>query len=153
MNIILQNPEIPHNTGNIIRLCQNTHSKLHLIKPLGFNLQNKNLKRAHLDYLEPDSIKIHNSFEYFLESYKPKRLIAVDTSGISIYSSFEFSRNDSLIFGCESKGLPKRVFNHKSITHSVRIPMNSSSRSINLSNSVSIVLYEALKQLNFPRMK
>ena len=130
LNLVLYNPEIPQNTGNIIRLCHNTGSTLHLIKPLGFNFQDNKLRRAHMDYNEGNKPIIHDSFEHFVESEKPKKLYAVDTFG-------------------ESSGLPKGVFFDKSITERIKIPMMEDSRSINLSNSVSIVLYESLRQINF----
>ena len=149
LNLVLYNPEIPQNTGNIIRLCHNTGSTLHLIKPLGFNFQDNKLKRAHMDYNEGNKPIIHDSFEHFVESEKPKKLYAVDTFGEQNYSDIEYSGNEYFIFGSESSGLPKDVFFDKSITKRIKIPMMEDSRSINLSNSVSIVLYESLRQINF----
>ena len=149
LNLVLYNPEIPQNTGNIIRLCHNTGSTLHLIKPLGFNFQDNKLRRAHMDYNEGNKPIIHNSFEHFIESEKPNKLYAVDTFGEQNYSDIQYIGNEYFIFGSESSGLPKDVFFDKSITKRIKIPMMEDSRSINLSNSVSIVLYESLRQINF----
>ena len=151
LNLVLYNPEIPQNTGNIIRLCHNTGSTLHLIKPLGFNFQDNKLRRAHMDYNEGNKPIIHDSFEHFIESEKPNKLYAVDTFGEQNYSDIQYIGNEYFIFGSESSGLPKDVFYDKSITKRIKIPMMEDSRSINLSNSVSIVLYESLRQINFKK--
>tara|TARA_B100000945_G_scaffold290638_1_gene264522 strand:- start:100 stop:573 length:474 start_codon:yes stop_codon:yes gene_type:complete len=149
LNLVLHNPEIPSNTGNIIRLCHNTGSSLHLIKPLGFNFQDKNLRRAQLDYLDDVDIKIHNSFEHFVEFEKPKSLIIVDTIGEKIHTDVEYIENEYFIFGSEGIGLPEKIIKNKIVRESVRIPMKKQSRSINLSNSVSILAYEYLRQKKF----
>ena len=149
LNLVLHNPEIPSNTGNIIRLCHNTGSSLHLIKPLGFNFQDKNLRRAQLDYLEDVDIKIHNSFDHFIESENPKSLIIVDTFGKKIHTDVEYTENEYFIFGSEGIGLPEKIIKNKIVRESVRIPMKKQSRSINLSNSVSIMTYEYLRQKKF----
>ena len=149
LNLVLHNPEIPSNTGNIIRLCHNTGSFLHLIKPLGFNFQDKNLRRAQLDYLEDVDIKIHNSFDHFIESENPKSLIIVDTFGKKIHTDVEYTENEYFIFGSEGIGLPEKIIKNKIVRESVRIPMKKQSRSINLSNSVSIMTYEYLRQKKF----
>ena len=149
LNLVLYNPEIPQNTGNIIRLCHNTGANLHLIKPLGFNFQDNKLRRAHMDYDEGNKPIIHDSFEHFIESETPRKLYAVDTFGEQNYSDIKYDGSEYFIFGSESSGLPKNVFFHKSITNRIKIPMKEDSRSINLSNSVSIVLYESLRQINF----
>lgn len=151
LNLVLYNPEIPQNTGNIIRLCHNTGSTLHLIKPLGFNFQDNKLRRAHMDYNEGNKPIIHDSFEHFIESEKPNKLYAVDTFGEQNYSDIQYIGNEYFIFGSESSGLPKDVFYDKSITKRIKIPMMEDSRSINLSNSASIVLYESLRQINFKK--
>ena len=153
LNLVLHNPEIPSNTGNIIRLCHNTGSSLHLIKPLGFNFQDKNLRRAQLDYLEDVDIKIHNSFDHFIESENPKSLIIVDTFGEKIHTDVEYIENEYFIFGCEGIGLPEKIIKNKIVRESVRIPMKKQSRSINLSNSVSIMAYEYLRQKKFNNLK
>ena len=149
LNLVLYNPEIPQNTGNIIRLCHNTGTRLHLIKPLGFNFQDNKLKRAHMDYDKGNKPIIHNSFNHFVESEKPKKLYAVDTHGQDNYSDINYEGSEYFIFGSESSGLPKDVFFDKSISNRIKIPMKKDSRSINLSNSVAIVLYESLRQINF----
>ena len=149
LNLVLHNPEIPSNTGNIIRLCHNTGSSLHLIKPFGFNFQDKNLRRAQLDYLEDVDIKIHNSFDHFIESENPKSLIIVDTFGKKIHTDVEYTENEYFIFGSEGIGLPEKIIKNKIVRESVRIPMKNQSRSINLSNSVSIMTYEYLRQKKF----
>ena len=149
LNLVLHNPEIPSNTGNIIRLCHNTGSFLHLIKPLGFNFQDKNLRRAQLDYLEDVDIKIHNSFDHFIESENPKSLIIVDTFGEKIHTDVKYIENEYFIFGSEGIGLPEKIIKNKIVRESVRIPMKKQSRSINLSNSVSIMTYEYLRQKKF----
>ena len=149
LNLVLHNPEIPSNTGNIIRLCHNTGSSLHLIRPLGFNFQDKNLRRAQLDYLEDVDIKIHNSFDHFIESENPKSLIIVDTFGKKIHTDVEYTENEYFIFGSEGIGLPEKIIKNKIVRESVRIPMKKQSRSINLSNSVSIMAYEYLRQKKF----
>ena len=151
LNLVLYNPEIPQNTGNIIRLCHNTGSTLHLIKPLGFNFQDNKLRRAQMDYNEGNKPIIHDSFEHFIESEKPNKLYAVDTFGEQNYSDIQYIGNEYFIFGSESSGLPKDVFYDKSITKRIKIPMMEDSRSINLSNSASIVLYESLRQINFKK--
>ena len=153
MNLVLHNPEIPSNTGNIIRLCHNTGSSLHLIKPLGFNFQDKNLRRAQLDYLEDVDIKIHNSFDHFIESENPKSLIIVDTFGEKIHTDVKYTENEYFIFGSEGIGLPEKIIKNKIVRESVRIPMKKQSRSINLSNSVSIMAYEYLRQKKFNNLK
>lgn len=149
LNLVLHNPEIPSNTGNIIRLCHNTGSSLHLIKPLGFNFQDKNLRRAQLDYLDEVDIKVHDSFEHFIEFEKPKSLIIVDTFGGKNHTDVEYVENEYFIFGSEGIGLPENVIKNKIVRESVRIPMKKHSRSINLSNSVSIMAYEYLRQKKF----
>ena len=149
LNLVLHNPEIPSNTGNIIRLCHNTGSSLHLIRPLGFNFQDKNLRRAQLDYLEDVDIKIHNSFDHFIESENPKSLIIVDTFGEKIHTDVKYTENEYFIFGSEGIGLPEKIIKNKIVRESVRIPMKKQSRSINLSNSVSIMTYEYLRQKKF----
>ncbi len=153
MNLVLHNPEIPQNTGNIIRLCQNTGSDLHLIKPLGFNFQDKNLKRASMDYLDNDALIIHNSFEHFIETESPKRLFAIDTFGDQYYSDQQYYDDDYFLFGSEGSGLPKRIYEHKSITSRIKIPMVKESRSLNLSNAAAVILYEGLRQTGFQNLK
>tara|TARA_B100000941_G_scaffold286313_1_gene259652 strand:+ start:9602 stop:10075 length:474 start_codon:yes stop_codon:yes gene_type:complete len=149
LNLVLHNPEIPSNAGNIIRLCHNTGASLHLIKPLGFNFQDKNLRRAQLDYINEVKIKIHNSFDHFIDSENPKSIIVVDTIGEKNHTEVNYLEKEYFIFGSEADGLPHSIIKNKFIRESVRIPMNKASRSINLSNSVSIIAYEYLRQKKF----
>ncbi len=148
-NVILYNPEIPSNTGNILRLCANSGAKLHLIKPLGFNLDNKNLKRAGMDYDEVSNINLYNDIDHCLEKNKINKVFAL--TKFANENAFEkvFAPNDAFIFGNETSGLPNNILEKISETNKIRIPMLEKSRSLNLSNSVSIIIYEAWKQNNF----
>lgn len=145
-HIVLFEPEIPPNTGNIIRLCANTGAKLHLIKPLGFAFDDARLKRAGLDYHEFAAVKIYNNFPEFLKSGDFNNLFAFSTKGRTSYFSAKFQPNDALLFGPETRGLPKDVLAKFSPTNILRIPMLENSRSLNLSNSVAVALYEAIRQ-------
>ena len=151
LNIVLYQPEIPQNTGNIARTCVLTDSKLHLIKPLGFDLDEKHLRRAGLDYWKDLKLEVHESYEEFMAKYGNKRIFLATTHGGNIYSDEKFQKGDFIMFGRESSGVPNEVHNaHMGI----RIPMiQTSTRSLNLSNTVAIVAYEALKQIGFPNMK
>jgi tRNA (cytidine/uridine-2'-O-)-methyltransferase len=149
LHIVLFQPEIPPNTGNIIRLCANTDCQLHLIEPLGFTLDEKNLKRAGLDYHEFASVKTHRNFSAFQESITFHQLWALSTKGHKKYSEAIFEDNDAIIFGPETRGLPPEILDHQLKENILRIPMKTNSRSLNLSNSVAIVVYEALRQLQF----
>lgn len=153
LNIVLFEPEIPPNCGNIIRLAANTNCNLHLIEPLGFDISTKSLRRAGLDYHEHTNIAIHKNFQDFLDTTEPKRLFACSTKGKTSYSSVEYQQRDFLLFGPETRGLPQEIILHEKISDIIRIPMHKSSRSLNLANSVSIILYEALRQLEFPKMQ
>ena len=141
-NIVLYQPEIPPNTGNIIRLCANTGAMLHLIHPLGFVLSKKTLKRAALDYLDLATIKEHKNIGECLGSIKNTRVFALSTKGTTPYT------NDTLLFGSETSGLPREVLNKDYCSGVLRVPMAEESRSINLSNTVAIVLYEGIRQLD-----
>lgn len=149
LDIVLYEPEIPPNTGNIIRLCANTGFRLHLIEPLGFQLDDKRLRRAGLDYSEFQDLRIHQDWPAYLDSVKPKNIYALSTKGTINYSSINYQPNDTLLFGPETRGLPEHI--RMSIgTHNVlRLPMQASSRSLNLSNAVAIVTYEAWKHIGF----
>lgn len=147
-NIVLFEPEIPSNTGNIIRLCANAGTQLHLIKPLGFELDDKKLRRAGLDYHEWVAVKLHESLPAFLADIGPKRLFALSTKGQTNYSSVSFQVGDTFLFGAETRGLPAENL-HQLGKHSLYLPMQADSRSLNLSNTVAIVLYEAWRQVNF----
>jgi len=149
LNIILYQPEIPPNTGNIIRLCANTNSTLHLIHPLGFTLDEKQLRRAGLDYREFTNIKEYKSFDDFSNNTTINKLWAASTKGKSVYTDAKFSKNDGILFGPETRGLPNELLNKFSENEILKIPMAPSSRSLNLSNTVAIILYEALRQLSW----
>ncbi len=149
LHIVLHEPEIPANTGNIIRLCANTGASLHLIEPLGFELEDKKLRRAGLDYHEWAKVQRYKSLEDFIETRKPQRLFALSTRGSSVYSDISFQDGDYLLFGPETRGLPAEVLDSMSKDRKLYLPMQENSRSLNLSNTVAIVLYEAWKQLGF----
>jgi len=150
INIVLNNPEIPPNTGNIIRLCANTGSTLHLIKPFGFNINSQSLRRAHLDYQEFSHSHQYVNFDDFMELSKPKNLFAFDSSGSTKYTDITYEDNDFLLFGTEGRGLPNSILKRQEIKQIIRIPIKETSRSLNLSNAVALCLYESLRQLKFP---
>ena len=152
LNIVLYEPEIPANTGNIIRLCANTGAQLHLIHPLGFELDDKKLRRAGLDYHEWVHIHQYESLPEFVEKANPRRLFALTTKGTKNYAEVRYRDNDYLLFGPETRGLPDSILTRQSENMKLFLPMKPESRSLNLSNTVSIVLYEAWKQLGFVRM-
>jgi tRNA (cytidine/uridine-2'-O-)-methyltransferase len=151
LNVVLVEPEIPPNTGNIIRLCANTGAKLHLIEPLGFPLEDSRLKRAGLDYHEYANMKVHANWQAFLESEKPSqdRMFAITTKGTAHLSECQFRENDYLVFGSETKGLSQVVRDYFLPERALRLPMRSNSRSLNLSNAAAIMVYEAWRQMNF----
>lgn len=149
LNIVLYEPEIPPNTGNIIRLCANTGAKLHLIAPLGFTLDDKRMRRAGLDYHEFASMKIHENYAAYLADANPERIFALTTKGKTRYDKAHFQTGDTLLFGPETRGLPSSILTALPEAQRLRIPMLPDSRSLNLSNSVAIVLYEAWRQLDF----
>ncbi|MFC3678685.1 tRNA (uridine(34)/cytosine(34)/5-carboxymethylaminomethyluridine(34)-2'-O)-methyltransferase TrmL [Bacterioplanoides pacificum] len=148
-NIVLFEPEIPPNTGNIIRLCANTGCQLHLIEPLGFNMEEKALRRAGLDYHEWAEVRIHKDFAAFMASEAPSTLYCLTTKGKTTHSDVGFKQGDYLMFGPETRGLPEDVrlqFPHE---HWLRLPMMADSRSMNLSNCVSVMVYEAWRQIGY----
>lgn len=149
LDIVLFEPEIPANTGNIIRLCANTGAHLHLIQPLGFALDDKHLRRAGLDYHEWVNIRQYAALADYLERAKPRRLFALTTKGTNVYSQARFQTGDALLFGPESRGLPGAFLEQLPEHMKLYLPMRKESRSLNLSNCVSIVLYEAWQQLHF----
>jgi tRNA (cytidine/uridine-2'-O-)-methyltransferase len=149
LHIVLYEPEIPANTGNIIRLCANTGAQLHLIKPLGFELNDKKLRRAGLDYHEWVTVQEHDSYTAFLNDVKPQRIFALTTKGRRLVSSVSFQPEDVFLFGSETRGLPATLLADMDDNRCLYLPMAATSRSLNLSNTVSIVLYEAWRQLNF----
>ena len=149
-DIILFEPEIPPNTGNIIRLCANTGARLHLVKPLGFSLEDKQLVRAGLDYHEFASLALYDGWGDCAERFRNRRLYAVSTKGRQRYDGAQYASGDAFLFGPESRGLPAEIL--ESIPEQRRIsqPMVTHSRSLNLSNTVAVVLYEAWRHLSFP---
>jgi len=149
LNIILYQPEIPPNTGNIIRLCANTGTQLHLIEPLGFELDDKKLRRAGLDYAEFTHLKVWENLDSCIEANNFNRVFACSTKGTQNYSEVEYVENDVFIFGPETRGLPVEYLNSLPTEQVIRIPMLAESRSMNLSNSVSVIVYEAWRQLGF----
>ncbi len=149
LDIVLYEPEIPANTGNIIRLCANTGAQLHLIQPLGFVLDDKRLRRAGLDYREWVNIRQYASLDDYVEKARPKRLFALTTKGRTLYSDAEFQEGDALMFGPETRGLPDTFLYQHAPGLKLYLPMKEHSRSLNLSNTVAIVLYEAWRQLGF----
>jgi tRNA (cytidine/uridine-2'-O-)-methyltransferase len=149
LDIVLYQPEIPPNTGNIIRLCANTGFRLHLIEPLGFDLDDKKLRRAGLDYAEFQDLQVHANWLAYLASAQPKNIYALSTKGTVCYSEATYQAGDALLFGPETRGLPEDIRTEVGAGHVLRLPMQPQSRSLNLSNTVSIVTYEAWRQLGF----
>ena len=150
-NIILYEPEIPPNTGNIIRLCVNTSSSLHLIKPLGFNLEEKKVRRAGLDYHDIANINIYETYKECRTKFRKNRFFAVSTKASKFYTDFQYKKDDVFIFGPETRGLPENILNEMSNKEKIRVPMTKNNRSLNLSNTVAIVLYEAWRQISFEK--
>ena len=149
LNIVLFEPEIPPNTGNIIRLCANTPCTLHVIEPLGFDLDDKRLRRAGLDYGEWQGIVRHANWERFIEQAKPGNIWTISTKGTQTHTEARFQQGDYLVFGPETRGLPDSVLQSFPKQQCVRIPMLPNSRSMNLSNAVSVMVYEAWRQHDF----
>ena len=152
LNIVMVEPEIPQNTGNIARTCAATGAKLHLVKPLGFEITDKYLKRAGLDYWDKLEIEEHENLAKFLEKYKPEEnnMYFVTTKGQTCYSQVDYSEKEEIyiLFGKETKGLPEELLKQH-LDKTIRIPMKENLRSLNLSNSVAIVTYEILRQNQF----
>jgi tRNA (cytidine/uridine-2'-O-)-methyltransferase len=154
-DIVLYQPEIPPNTGNIIRLCVNTGTALHLVEPLGFELDDKRLRRAGLDYHEWARVHRHRTFEDYLERRESDegahngQVIALSTKGSQRLDTMQFHRGDALVFGPETRGLPDAILEHGQVDTVVRIPMRVGVRSLNLSNAAAVVVYEAWRQLGF----
>ncbi|WP_029148057.1 tRNA (uridine(34)/cytosine(34)/5-carboxymethylaminomethyluridine(34)-2'-O)-methyltransferase TrmL [Methylophilus sp. 5] len=148
-HIVLFEPEIPPNTGNIIRLCANAGAKLHLVKPLGFELSDKHLKRAGLDYHEYAELKVYEHWQECQQALHDKRMFALTTKGSTRHTDLQFEDEDVFVFGPESRGLPEEIRAQFAPEHRVRLPMLPHSRSLNLSNSAAILLYEAWRQTGF----
>ncbi len=153
LDVVLYQPEIPPNTGNIIRLCANTGFSLHLIRPLGFQLSDRRARRAGLDYHDMTEVEVHPDLQHYLEVRKPSRIFAITTKGSSSYQEVRFERGDALLFGPETRGLPATVLDSIPESHRLRIPMRPASRSLNLSNAVAVAVYEAWRQFGFSGAK
>ena len=148
-HVILFQPEIPPNTGNIIRLCANTGSQLHLIKPLGFTLEDKQLLRAGLDYHEFARLRVHETLQDCLSAFNPARVFALTTKGSHPFHQVRFEAGDAFLFGPESRGLPADVLDQFTPQQRVRLPMRPDNRSLNLSNTVAVAVFEAWRQCGF----
>lgn len=149
MNIVLVEPEIPQNTGNIARTCAATGSSLHLVRPLGFSTKDKYLKRAGLDYWHLLDIYYYDNFESFLEKKKGKRMFFASSKSPNRYDQVDYQDGDYLVFGKETAGLPESFLKER-LNNTIRIPMVEDARSLNLANSVCVILYEAIRQNDFP---
>ena len=152
MEIVLVEPEIPGNTGNIARLCAANHMTLHLVEPLGFSIEDKYLKRAGLDYWHLVDVKIHKSLDEVYEQYKDRRFWYATTKSAHTHAEVQYEIGDMLVFGKETKGLPEEIVAANPDT-CIRIPMIDEARSLNLSNAVAIIAYEAMRQLDFPDLQ
>lgn len=148
-HVVLYQPEIPPNTGNIMRLCANTGTRLHLIEPLGFRLEDRELRRAGLDYREWAEVRTYATFEAFLESVQPPRVLAFSTRAMRLYTEMEYQENDALLFGPETRGLPQALLDILPEEHKLRLPLRPGNRSLNLSNTVAVAVYEAWRQQGF----
>ena len=149
LNIVLHRPEIPPNTGNVIRLCANTGAHLHLIGPLGFELDDARLKRAGLDYHEYARLSVHEDLAAFIAMVNPQRLFAVSTRGTVRYDAIQYHLGDAVIFGSETSGLPAEVIDSIPLMQRLRLPMRPDNRSLNLSNAVAVIAFEAWRQNGF----
>jgi len=154
LHIVLVEPEIPPNTGNIARSCAATGSVLHLVKPLGFSIDDKTVRRAGLDYWPFVKLEVHESLDDFMEKYDGQRMYLATTKGGSLYTEVQFKDEDMILFGKETAGLPRDFIKARE-NEAIRIPMvaETALRSLNLANSVNIILFEALRQMGFPGLK
>lgn len=150
LNLVLYQPEIPPNTGNIIRLAANTGAQLHLVRPLAFELDDKRLRRAGLDYGEWQDMQVHDDWDSFMTRCQPKNLYTISTKGRRFYTDATFAAGDYVVFGPETRGLPADILQQQAPEKILRIPMQPHSRSMNLSNAVSVIVYEAWRQMGFP---
>jgi tRNA (cytidine/uridine-2'-O-)-methyltransferase len=153
LDVVLYEPEIAPNTGNLIRLCANTGFRLHLIEPLGFELDDKRLRRAGLDYHEWAQVRVHADWAAFLDAVAPERIFAVSTRGRTGYDAPAYCQGDALVLGPETRGLPQAMLDALPEGQRLRIPMLPESRSLNLSNACAVLVYEAWRQLGFPGAK
>lgn len=149
LNVVLYQPEIPPNTGNVIRLCANTGARLHLVGPLGFTLDDARLRRAGLDYHELAVVRHYPDWKSWLERYPDSCLWAFSTHGLRRYCDVDYGADDALLFGPETRGLPEELLGYAGAERVLRLPMAPGSRSLNLSNAVAVVVYEALRQRGF----
>jgi tRNA (cytidine/uridine-2'-O-)-methyltransferase len=150
LHVVLYQPEIPPNTGNVIRLCANSGAHLHLIRPLGFDLDDAKLRRAGLDYHEFADLAVHDDLDAFVQAVRPPRLFALSTRGSTLYTDAQFADGDAVVFGPETRGLPQAVLEQLPPAQRLRLPMRPHNRSLNLSNAVAVVVYEAWRQSGFP---
>lgn len=148
-HVVLFQPEIPPNTGNIIRLCANCGAQLHLIRPLGFEMSDKQLRRAGLDYHEFAEVRIHDDLDAFVHAVKPKRIFACSTKAEQNYTAPDYQAGDAFLFGPETRGLPLEILESLPAEQRLRIPMLPNNRSLNLSNATAIIVYEAWRQQGF----
>lgn len=148
-DIVLYQPEIPPNTGNIIRLCANTGATLHLVQPLGFELEDKQLKRAGLDYHEYATLRVHADWDACLAALAGRRMFAASTRGSQRYDTLQYAEGDVFVFGPETRGLPQEILETFAPERRIRLPMRPHSRSLNLSNSAAVIAYEAWRQCGF----
>lgn len=149
LHVVLFQPEIPPNTGNVIRLCANSGAALHLVRPLGFELDHARLRRAGLDYHEFTQVAVHDSFDVFLAAARPARVFALSTRGRVRYDTVRYADGDAVLFGPETRGLPQALLDGIAAEHRLRLPMRPDNRSLNLSNAVAVVVYEAWRQAEF----
>ena len=149
LHVVLYEPEIPPNTGNVIRLCANSGARLHLIRPLGFDLDHAKLRRAGLDYHEFAEVTTHENLDAFVADVRPARLFALSTRGRHLYTNAQFRADDAVLFGPETRGLPQAVIDDLPPEQRLRLPMRPDNRSLNLSNAVAVVVYEAWRQMGF----
>ncbi|HET7845479.1 MAG TPA: tRNA (uridine(34)/cytosine(34)/5-carboxymethylaminomethyluridine(34)-2'-O)-methyltransferase TrmL [Xanthomonadales bacterium] len=149
LDVVLFNPEIPPNTGNVIRLCANTGARLHLVEPLGFDLEHAKLRRAGLDYHELATVRVHASLDDYVRACAPARLFALSTRGTTRFDTVAYGERDAVLFGPETKGLPQAVIDALPSEQRLRLPMRPGNRSLNLSNAVAVVVFEAWRQRGF----
>lgn len=149
VHVVLYQPEIPPNTGNVIRLCANSGARLHLIRPLGFDLDHAKLRRAGLDYHEFAAVAVHDDLDAFIAAARPARLLALSTRNSTLYTQVRFGADDAVVFGSETRGLPQALLDSLPPDQRLRLPMRPDNRSLNLSNAVAVVVYEAWRQSGF----